>query len=82
MGHTSFIFTPSIFPPKKADKTLHSNTKTIAEVFVGERNSSSFRKKYIIQGEKRTNITFYESDTIGVNPRENDPLVITMQHGN
>lgn len=35
-----------------------------------------------MQGKARVNITFSEEDAIRFNPRDNDPLVIIIQHGN
>lgn len=77
------------------EETLCSNT--IAGGFAGGGNSNSSQRKYAMQmlatnvisldftwdaREKiGFNITFYEEDTIRVNPHNNDLMVISMQHG-
>lgn len=33
-------------------------------------------------GKEKVNITFSEENSIRVNPHDNDPLTITIQHGN
>lgn len=42
--------------------------------------SLSFRKNST--GVTEANIIFYKGDYMGINPHGNNPLVITVQHGN
>lgn len=98
MGHTSRILPPYILPLKMANKNLCSNINIIAGGFIGGGSSSFTRRKYVrqvfvvdvispsflrgVQGKTRVNITFFEEDVIGLDPHDNDPLVITMKHEN
>lgn len=80
------------------DKTLRFNTNTIDGSFAGGSSFSSSWRKYIrknlapnvisselprvAQEKMGVNITFFYMDIVGVNPHDNDPMVITVQQGN
>lgn len=79
-------------------KTLQSNVSTIVRGFAGGGSSNFSQRKYtrmvlttnVIslgfskweQGELGINITFSSNDAVRILPHENDPMVITVQHGN
>lgn len=79
------------------EKTLTGNANTIVRVFVGGGNSISSRRKYArhvfsanvifhgfprrSQRKIRVNIIFFEEDALSINPCDDVPLVINMQHG-
>lgn len=81
-----------------ADKTLLSNTNTIFGGFTSGRSCNYFQRKYArhvlainvtslrflrgVRGETWVNITFLGSGAIRTNPHDNDPMVITVRHGN
>lgn len=81
-----------------ANKTLRSNINTITRGYAGGGSSSNYRREYTRQmsatnvishgfpkgahGEIRINITFFDEDIIKVNPHDNDPMIIIVQHDN
>lgn len=50
------------------------------QVFVANVISTSFPQNTL--GKTGVNITFFEEDTLDINLHNDDPLVITVQHGN
>lgn len=81
-----------------SNKSPYSNRNTIVGGFIDGGNSSSSRQKYAWQvlvanvmssrtprgelGKIRVNITFSDNDVVGTISQDNDPLIITVQHGN
>lgn len=80
------------------EKTPIGNANTIVGGFTDGGNSISSRRKRAghvfsanvifhgfprrSQGKAWVNIIFSEEDALDINPRDDDPLVITMQYGN